>query len=210
MSRSRLWHAAFVLTGFSVCAPLVASAAPAATLEERLYQEYNGWREPCQNYQSPPAGYQREGCSLGAVPREEPAPAPEVRATAPAPAPVPPAPVAETHSYTVYFGIGKADLTDSAKRTIADAAQAMKGLSDLHVTVSGYTSTLSSSAYNAKLSQRRADAVAAALVADGVSHEVIREQAFGESNLAVPTPDNTKMPANRRAVIEFTGTKAAP
>ena len=55
--------------------------------------------------------------------------------------------------------------------------------------------------YNQRLSQRRADAVAAELVARGVPRNIITVQAFGESRPLVPTADGVREPQNRRVEI---------
>ena len=55
--------------------------------------------------------------------------------------------------------------------------------------------------YNQRLSQRRADAVAAELVRQGVSRNEIMVTAFGESRPLVPTADGVREPQNRRVEI---------
>ena len=54
-----------------------------------------------------------------------------------------------------------------------------------------------------QLSQRRANTVAAGLVKAGIPARIVTTEAFGETDLAVPTPDNTPDQANRRATIDF-------
>ena len=67
--------------------------------------------------------------------------------------------------------------------------------------MNGYTDTSGSAQYNQGLSVRRANAVAAELVRLGVPRNEIVAQGFGETNLLVPTPDNTREPQNRRVEI---------
>ena len=55
--------------------------------------------------------------------------------------------------------------------------------------------------YNFGLSERRAESVVEAMVAGGVPAGAINSQAFGESNLAKPTPDEVDEVANRRVEI---------
>ena len=55
--------------------------------------------------------------------------------------------------------------------------------------------------YNQRLSQRRADAVAAELVRRGVPRNAMAIQAFGESRPLVPTADGVREPQNRRVEI---------
>ncbi|GAV36929.1 outer membrane protein precursor [Roseomonas sp. TAS13] len=51
------------------------------------------------------------------------------------------------------------------------------------------------------LSRRRADAVAAELVRQGIQRSEITVEAFGESRPLVPTADGVREPQNRRVEI---------
>ena len=57
------------------------------------------------------------------------------------------------------------------------------------------------SAYNRRLSQRRAEAVAAELVRHGIRTEQIAFRAFGETRPLVPTRDGVRETQNRRVEI---------
>jgi outer membrane protein OmpA-like peptidoglycan-associated protein len=131
-----------------------------------------------------------------------PAAAPVAAAPAPAPAPVAAAPApAPARTYLVFFDWDKSDLTAKATQIIADAASAAKSGSTTALDVSGYTDTSGTVTYNQGLSVRRAKAVAAELVADGVSASEIEVQAFGETHLLVPTGPGVREPQNRRVSI---------
>ncbi len=67
----------------------------------------------------------------------------------------------------------------------------------------GHTDTAGPAEYNMQLSQRRANAVAGQLTKEGIPSHIITTEAFGETNLAVETPPNTPLQANRRATIDF-------
>ncbi len=67
--------------------------------------------------------------------------------------------------------------------------------------MNGYTDTSGSAKYNQGLSVRRAQAVAAELVKDGVPRQAITIQGFGETHLLVPTGPNVREPQNRRVEI---------
>ncbi len=69
--------------------------------------------------------------------------------------------------------------------------------------MNGYTDTAGPPDYNMQLSQRRANTVAAELVKSGIPAHIVTTEAFGETDLAVQTPDNTPDQANRRATIDF-------
>ena len=71
------------------------------------------------------------------------------------------------------------------------------------VTVVGYTDTSGSAAYNIRLSERRAKAVADALVGMGVAQTALSVDWKGKTNLAVPTADGVKEPLNRRSTVDI-------
>ena len=54
-----------------------------------------------------------------------------------------------------------------------------------------------------RLSERRAKAVADALVGGGVDQSKLQVNWTGEKDLAVATPDGVKEPLNRRATINI-------
>ncbi|HET6224341.1 MAG TPA: OmpA family protein, partial [Dongiaceae bacterium] len=60
-----------------------------------------------------------------------------------------------------------------------------------------------SASYNVGLSERRAQAVAAELAANGVPQADIAVDWKGETEPLVPTGDGVREPQNRRAVIEL-------
>lgn len=130
-----------------------------------------------------------------------PAPAPEpVAATAPEPEPPPPE---EPQSYIVFFDFDKSELTPEALDIIRQAAENVKRGGASRVQVTGHADTSGADDYNFDLSQRRAEAVAAELVAQGVPEEQIGVDWKGESEPLVPTEDGVKEPQNRRATIEM-------
>jgi outer membrane protein OmpA-like peptidoglycan-associated protein len=126
-----------------------------------------------------------------------------VMAPAPAPAPAPaasPAPV-PAKTYLVFFDWDKSTLTPRATQIIAEAASDSKTTSVTTISVSGYTDTSGTPVYNQGLSERRASAVAAQLVTDGVPASEIETHAYGETHLLVPTGPGVREPQNRRVEI---------
>ncbi len=103
-------------------------------------------------------------------------------------------------SFTVYFEFNKADLTADARKIVNQAAASAKH-GPARIEVNGYTDMAGTAQYNLGLSKRRADAVRALLVADGIAPKRISEKAYGKANPAVPTPDGVREPRNRRAVV---------
>jgi outer membrane protein OmpA-like peptidoglycan-associated protein len=67
--------------------------------------------------------------------------------------------------------------------------------------VNGYTDSSGTPPYNQGLSVRRAQAVAADLVKDGVPRTAVSTQGFGETHLPVPTGPGVRDPQNRRVKI---------
>ena len=121
----------------------------------------------------------------------------------PAPAPMPmaaPAP-APAKTYLVFFDWDKSNLTPRATDIIAQAAADSKTQQTTTIAVNGYTDTSGTPAYNQGLSVRRANAVAAQLVTDGVPSSEITAQGFGDTDLLVATGPGVREPQNRRVQI---------
>ncbi len=116
---------------------------------------------------------------------------------APAPAPV----VQPARSYLVFFDWDKYNLTERARQIIAEAAANSTKVQYTHIQVNGFTDTSGSPKYNMGLSIRRANAVAAELVKDGVPKSAIGITGFGQTHLLVPTADGVREPQNRRVEI---------
>ncbi|MDE2240569.1 MAG: OmpA family protein, partial [Rhodospirillales bacterium] len=131
-------------------------------------------------------------------PPAPPAPAP-MPAAAPqaAPAPTP------AKTYLVFFDWDKYSLTPRATQIIAQAASDSKTQNVTTLEVNGYTDTSGAADYNMGLSIKRAKAVAAQLVADGVPANEIEMHGYGETHLLVPTGPGVREPQNRRVEIIF-------
>src|SRR6202040_4236525 len=103
--------------------------------------------------------------------------------------PPPPAAVpapAPTRSYLVFFDWDKYSLTDRARQIIAEAAANSTKVQYTRIEVNGYTDTSGTPKYNLGLSIRRANAVKAELIKDGVPENAITIQGFGDTHLLVP------------------------
>jgi outer membrane receptor protein involved in Fe transport len=128
---------------------------------------------------------------------------PPVAQVPPPPAP-PPAPNIQTaREFQVFFDFDKSVITDAAARVIQAAADFIRRGNIVHLTVTGHTDTVGSASYNQGLSERRAEAVKAKLVADGVAADEIATIGVGKTGLLVPTGDGVREPQNRRATIDF-------
>ncbi|MDE1895915.1 MAG: OmpA family protein [Rhodospirillales bacterium] len=132
------------------------------------------------------------------APPAPPAPAPTpVAAPMAAPAPAP------AKTYLVFFDWDKYNLTPRATQIIAQAASDSHTQNVTTLEVNGYTDTSGTADYNMGLSERRAKAVAAQLVADGVPASEIEMHGYGETHLLVPTGSGVREPQNRRVEIIF-------
>jgi outer membrane protein OmpA-like peptidoglycan-associated protein len=103
----------------------------------------------------------------------------------------------------VLFATGRAELQPGALRGVERIAQVLKQYPERRVLVEGFTDATGSDSANLELSQRRADAFAGALAAQGIERQRIEVRAHGE---AFPVADNAT-PAgrqqNRRVEILF-------
>lgn len=133
------------------------------------------------------------------APPPPPPPPPMAR---PAPPPPPP-PAAIARSYLVFFDFNRSNLTPEASRIVQTAAQNARSGGVTRIMVTGHADRSGTPAYNLRLSRRRAEAVRAELVRDGISPNEISLAARGESDPLVPTPDGVREPQNRRVEIVF-------
>ena len=107
----------------------------------------------------------------------------------------------------VIFEFGKATWEDSEEpkleASLKEVREVMKKHRDkglqMRLYISGYTDTVGSKSENMKLSTARAKAIARWFENNGLDIPIYY-QGFGESVLAVETPDETKEPKNRRVI----------
>lgn len=140
----------------------------------------------------------------------EPVPAP---APTPPPAPVP-APVAAPLRIAAdaLFGFDSAELSAAGKARLAELAGTLRNrASSVDLTVIGYTDRIGSAAYNMDLSQRRAAAVRAYLVEQGIPAAAIRAEGRGSAEPLVECKDGNRaaqvrcLAPNRRVEIAGIG-----
>jgi outer membrane protein OmpA-like peptidoglycan-associated protein len=109
------------------------------------------------------------------------------------------------------FAFDKADLSPAGRRTLDDLAAELKGQGDKlrWVRIAGYTDRLGSEAYNRDLSQRRAKAVKAHLVEQGLPASRISAEGFGKADPVKDCPDGPRAPLiaclapNRRVEVRI-------
>jgi outer membrane protein OmpA-like peptidoglycan-associated protein len=113
----------------------------------------------------------------------------------------PPAPLPEQGR--IYFEFDKSDLTPESQAALEDIIFDIRDRELGGIISGGHADTAGPADYNMGLSQRRAETVATELVRAGIPAEIVVTEWFGETQLAVPTPDDTPEQANRRVEIDF-------
>ncbi len=167
---------------------------------------------------------------------DAPAPAPMAAAPvpppppAPAPAPAPAAPVVAAPPCkppagfkvdancniidqtlvvrAVDFEFNSVKLTGPAQQTLDEVAAALKAQPGLSVEIQGHTDSRGSAPYNLKLSQRRADAVKAYLVSQGVTATALSAKGYGKTQPIASNDTDTGRAQNRRVAFEVSNAPA--
>ena len=116
-----------------------------------------------------------------------------------APPPPPQQPVAS--SFRVLFAPGSSTIQTPELSTVRQAAVAYKARPGGNIVLTGHTDTTGSPAFNQALSQRRVDAVTAALGNEGIPPSSITSSASGEMNTPVRTGDQVSDQKNRSVEI---------
>jgi OOP family OmpA-OmpF porin len=102
----------------------------------------------------------------------------------------------------ILFETGKADLRPESRPVLKEIAGTLKKYSDLKILIEGHTDNVGSSASNLTLSEGRAGAVKAALVAEfGVNADRITTKGLGDTKPAVPNATAAGRAQNRRVEI---------
>ncbi len=102
-----------------------------------------------------------------------------------------------TEGLNTYFAFNSDELTPAGLANIQTAAKQVMADPTARVALIGHASKLGSSASNYELSERRAKAVANAMIAAGVPSDRISTNWTGENSLPVAQTQTERMPANR-------------
>jgi outer membrane protein OmpA-like peptidoglycan-associated protein len=119
------------------------------------------------------------------------------------PAPTKPVVMMGPEEFLVFFDWNKADVTPEAAKILQSVVTTAKKKGDTRVVATGFTDTSGPADYNMLLSVRRAEAVKAVLVRDGIPAAKITTIGRGQEDPLVPTPDGVREPQNRRVQIQF-------
>jgi len=101
----------------------------------------------------------------------------------------------------VMFDVDRSELKPGAVSEIQHIADALNSAPERLVRIEGHADSTGSEAHNLDLSKRRADAVAAALVANGVLASRITTQGFGDSMPVATNDTQAGRQQNRRVEI---------
>jgi outer membrane protein OmpA-like peptidoglycan-associated protein len=102
----------------------------------------------------------------------------------------------------ILFATGKADLQPESRPVLKEIASTLKEHADLKVLIEGHTDNVGGAASNLTLSDARAAAVKAALVADfGIAEDRVTTKGFGDTKPAAPNTTAEGRSQNRRVEV---------
>lgn len=106
--------------------------------------------------------------------------------------------------YETLFSFDQYSVNKAALQTLRSLFAELKKYHDktIKITVNGHADRAGNKQYNMELSRKRADAIKALLLKEGIELSRIEALAFGESDPKVKTKDGVKHPKNRRVEIE--------
>lgn len=143
----------------------------------------------------------------GEAPPPPPPPPPPPVVTPPPPPPVvvapPPPPPCNKGPYIVFFGWDQSDITPEAATILDNAVSAYRNCGTAAVMLAGHTDTSGSMQYNEGLAMRRNASVTEYLSGRGISGDSVSSEAFGETQLRVPTDDGVRELQNRRVEVTY-------
>jgi outer membrane protein OmpA-like peptidoglycan-associated protein len=215
MTRSLLLAGAAALALFSGLPAAIAQSDPAALqLIERLRPQAGGQTRGIRVPGASDAGQQptapSQSSPVSAGPGAPVASPPSTTSSSRPTQAVARPPVRETTSdapsasITVTFPSGSAALTPEAERALAPLGRALSSqeLAGFRFRIEGHTDSVGDNASNQALSERRAAAVRDFLIQRfGVSASRVEAVGLGETQLLVPTPDETSNARNRRVQV---------
>jgi outer membrane protein OmpA-like peptidoglycan-associated protein len=107
------------------------------------------------------------------------------------------------NEYVVFFAFDQSGVSPVTAKVLDQVAADFENGRIARVYIAGHADRSGSEAYNLRLSERRARAVAAELATRGVPQDQMRVEWFGETRPRVPTADGVREAQNRRVEILF-------
>jgi len=101
----------------------------------------------------------------------------------------------------ITFEFDSAEIQPASEEALIRAAQSLRDNPTAHVEIAGHTDDVGTDAYNLKLSEARAQAVADWLIAHGIDDERLTVRGFGNTRPKAPNDSDANRALNRR--IEF-------
>lgn len=101
----------------------------------------------------------------------------------------------------VLFGYDQADLTPSATDRVKELTTILNKYPDTYILVEGHTDSKGTANYNMNLSERRAEAVSAYLIAQNISAARVKTAWYGENQPKFSNDTEAERAKNRR--VEF-------
>lgn len=109
----------------------------------------------------------------------------------------------------MFFDFDKSVLKPEGKAKLDDLVGKLKGISLEVIIAVGHTDSVGADKYNQALSTKRADAVKAYLVSNGVEKNRIYTEGKGESSPIADNKTKEGQAKNRRVEVEVIGTRPA-
>lgn len=105
------------------------------------------------------------------------------------------------NKFEVFFDIDRATISDSTAQTIQDVATLAKQNKASSINLMVHTDNTGRDAPSRGLAERRANAIKAELIKDGVPEDAITRVSAAETEQIAPTADGMPEPKNRRTEI---------
>jgi OOP family OmpA-OmpF porin len=149
-----------------------------------------------------------KGCDGALVPAAPPVAG--VVPAAPGAAPAPPAVAASkvTFAADAFFDFDKSVLKPEGRAKLTDLVSKIRGVNLEVIIAVGHTDSIGTVPYNQRLSVRRAEAVKAFLVSQGIERNRVYTEGKGESQPVADNKTKEGRAKNRRVEIEVVGTRA--
>jgi OOP family OmpA-OmpF porin len=114
-----------------------------------------------------------------------------------------------TYAADTFFDFDKSVLKPEGKAKLDDLVGKLKGISLEVIIAVGHTDSTGADGYNQALSTKRADAVKAYLVSNGVEKNRIYTEGKGEASPIADNKTKEGQAKNRRVEVEVVGTRPA-